>query len=67
MLTPYSVHYHLTEKILAERENVLKKAYDKNPARFKHQQPTAGVLPKAAWINKPENEEEQLKMEGVAV
>jgi len=56
LLTPKQVHYGLADDILAQRAQVLREAFDKNAARFKGRCPQPPVLPKAAWINRPDNE-----------
>ena len=56
LLTPKQVHYGLADEILAQRLQVLKEAFDKNANRFKGKCPQPPVLPKAAWINRPDNE-----------
>ena len=47
-LTPFRA-----QQIVKERQEVLKKAYDKNPDRFKRGVPTPLTLPQAVWINPP--------------
>jgi len=56
LLTPKQVHYGVADDILAQRSRVLKKAFAKNATRFKGKCPQPPVLPKAAWINRPDNE-----------
>jgi hypothetical protein len=41
------------QQIVKERQEVLKKAYDKNPDRFKRGVPTPLTFPQAVWINPP--------------
>jgi len=53
LLTPEQVHDGLAQQIVKERQEVLKKAYDKNPDRFKRGVPTPLTLPQAVWINPP--------------
>ncbi len=57
-LTPEDVHYGRAEQIIKERENVLRRAFDLNPNRFKGKMPKPMQLPKAAWINKPDENNE---------
>lgn len=57
-LTPEDVHYGRAEQIIKKRENVLKRAFDLNPNRFKGKMPKPMQLPKAAWINKPNENNE---------
>ena len=52
-LHPADVHAGNTDTIVAARQNVLNDAYQANPARFRHRQPTAATPPAEAWINKP--------------
>lgn len=56
MLTPSMLHHGVAEQVLEHREIVLEKAFFKNPLRFKNKKPTAGNVPEAAWINKPEEQ-----------
>lgn len=53
MLTPCAVHYGKAEKIIAQRNDVLLRAFAANPARFKYRQPRQKDLPTEVWINKP--------------
>ncbi len=43
-----------------KKQKVLEEAFEQNPARFKNRVPSAGSVPEAAWINKPENHVPQL-------
>lgn len=54
LLTPADVHYGRAEKIRQERQKVLQKAYQKNPERFVQGPPKVPQLPKAVWINPPQ-------------
>ena len=56
MLTPYQVHYKMTDKIISQRNCILEKAYYKHPERFVKGIPKTEEVPKAVWINKPETE-----------
>ena len=56
LMTPENVHYGMAPKIYEDRANVLKTAFNLNPKRFKGNVPKPPVLPKAAWINKPETD-----------
>jgi putative transposase len=56
LLTPMQVHYGFADDILAQRSQVLEEAFDENVNRFKGKCPQPPVLPKAAWINRPDNE-----------
>lgn len=53
MLTPATVHYERSPQVLEAREAVLAAAYARHPDRFVRKPPTAGLAPKAVWINKP--------------
>lgn len=53
LLTPEQVHDGLAQQIVKERQEILEKAYDKNPDRFKRGVPTPLTLPQAVWINPP--------------
>lgn len=59
LVTPEQLHYGLAQQIYDERANVLLKAYDKNPMRFKGKLPKPPSLPIAAWINKPKPEKDR--------
>ena len=56
LMTPENVHYGMAQQIYEDRVEVLKSAFDLNPKRFKGNVPKPPVLPKAAWINKPETD-----------
>ena len=53
LLTPEDVHYGRASRILEDRKDVLRVAYEKHPERFKGRIPTPASLPDAVWINKP--------------
>ena len=55
MLTPHAVHHGQGQAVLDQRQRTLEAAWAKNPQRFVHGQPQAGDLPKAVWINPPDN------------
>lgn len=57
LMTPEQVHYGLAQKVYEDRCKVLRSAYEKTPERFKGRVPKPHALPKAAWINKPENKD----------
>ena len=57
LMTPEQVHLGLSEKIHRQRSEVLNKAFEKNPIRFKYKKPVPLKLPKAAWINKPSSDD----------
>jgi putative transposase len=52
-LTPWEVHHGMAETRLAEREGVLRKAFEATPERFVRGAPTPLALPREVWINKP--------------
>jgi putative transposase len=54
--TPEQVHYGLAQRVIAHRAEVLDSAFERHPKRFKGKRPKPFLLPKAAWINKPNNE-----------
>jgi putative transposase len=62
LMTPYMVHHRLAETCNEKRQAVLLSAYAAHPERFVMGQPTTIPLPEAAWINKPENEEEEARL-----
>lgn len=53
LLTPADVHFGRAQAVLAQRQQVLAAAYQKNPERFVKGQPTPPQLPQAVWINPP--------------
>ena len=53
-VTPENMHTGETHKIREKRCHVLNKAYQKHPERFVNGVPQPPEIPKAAWINKPE-------------
>jgi len=55
---PAHVHYGQHETIHAARADVLAAAYVRNPQRFVRKHPQPPVLPAAAWINKPADNED---------
>jgi len=57
-LTPYDVHYGLTETRRAAREAALRTAFAATPERFVRGVPVPPPLPQAVWINKPRRLEE---------
>ncbi len=52
-LPPADVHYGRAEKLLEQRAEVLRTAFEKHSAWFKGRLPSPGALPKATWINPP--------------
>jgi putative transposase len=60
LLTTEQVHYGLDREVLKHRAQVLEAAFKQHPARFKGKLPRPMEPPKAAWINKPDNEAVQI-------
>jgi putative transposase len=57
-LTPADVHYGRAPEILAQRQIVMNEAFARHPERFVAGAPKVPALPKAVWINPPENQSE---------
>jgi len=55
LLTPFDVHYGLAGQRRAEREKVLRTAFEMTPERFVRGVPKPLALPQAVWINKPKD------------
>ncbi len=55
MLTPDFVLHGRADAVLAARQRVLDDAYAANPERFVNGPPLATRLPRAVWINPPED------------
>jgi len=53
LMTPEQVHYGFADQIAEQRSEVLRSAFLKYPERFKGKMPIPPPLPEAAWINKP--------------
>jgi putative transposase len=53
LLTPAVVHYDLVDQVQAQRQQVLRTAYDRHPERFVKGQPVPPALPQEVWINQP--------------
>lgn len=53
LLTPADVHFGRTQAVLAQRQQVLSVAFQKNPERFVRGLPSPAQLPPAVWINPP--------------
>ena len=53
-LTPETVHYGQAEVVIKARQEVLDEAYRCHPERFLGGPPVAPPLPKAVWINPPD-------------
>jgi putative transposase len=52
-LTPAQVHSGRAQTVLAEREQVMRAAYDRHPERFVRGLPRVAPLPQGVWINPP--------------
>ena len=55
MLTPGDVYYGKARDVLAGRQTALDEAYAAHPERFPNGAPTGKALPKAVYINPPED------------
>ena len=53
MLTPEMLHYGRAQEVIQQRQEVLNRAYIRNPERFVRACPTPQSPPTAAWINPP--------------
>jgi len=53
--TPADVHHDRAAEVRAARAAVLDTAYHTHPDRFVHKRPEPPALPRAAWINRPDN------------
>lgn len=58
MFTPEQVHYKMWIPAFNRRNEVVKKAFEKNPERFVKGISTIPIVPQTVWINKPTNESE---------
>ena len=56
--TPADVHYGLAEAVRDKRAGVLRAAYAAHPERFGSKPPEPPRMPDAAWINRPDQPEE---------
>jgi putative transposase len=56
--TPADVHYGRAATVQAHRATVLDAAYTAHPERFVRKPPTPSELPTAAWINKPNGDDD---------
>ena len=63
-LTPESVHYHQSQKILEKRQAVLDEAYKNKPERFNHKKPKVKQVPEAVYINPPKMTNTDLQIGG---
>jgi putative transposase len=53
LLTPADVHFGRAQAVLAQRQQVLAAAFQKNPERFVRGLPSPAQLPLSVWINPP--------------
>jgi putative transposase len=53
LMTPAMVHYGQAAEVMAQRQAILKAAYETHPERFVKGLPIPPQLPEAAWINPP--------------
>jgi putative transposase len=58
LLTPADVHYGRAPAIIAQRQEVLRVAYEQHPERFVQGLPKPPQLPQAVWINPPKQLDE---------
>jgi putative transposase len=58
LMTPETVHYGRAETRRVERSRVLAEAYHAKPERFVNGAPQPPKLPTAAWINKPDTQQD---------
>ncbi|WP_285222845.1 IS3 family transposase [Frankia nepalensis] len=59
LLTPATVHHGEAALVRETRARVLDGAYAAHPERFVRRPPTPPKLPQPAWINRPQQEEDQ--------
>lgn len=59
LMKPEQVHYGLAYQIYQDRAEVLRKAFENHPLRFKGKCAKPPEPPKAAWINKPKADEDK--------
>ena len=53
LLTPATVHYQQSDRLILQRQSVLDVAYAAHPERFVRRPPKHPSLPDAVWINPP--------------
>jgi putative transposase len=59
LMTPQQVHYGLANQIYNDRSQVLQRAFEQQPNRFKGKRPVPPEIPKETWINKPNPEKDE--------
>lgn len=67
LLTPADVHYGRADAMLAQRQEVLLRAYETYPDRFVNGPPKVSVLPAAVWINPPRDSAQQSNMDSPTI
>ena len=60
MMTPADVHFGRAERTVEARNDVLARAWEKNPERFPNGKPAVRPLDREVWINKPEQSTTQM-------
>lgn len=58
LMTPQQVHYGQALQLQSQRAKVLESAFKNHEKRFKGRMPKPFPLPDAAWINKPDNNQD---------
>lgn len=58
LMTPAAVHYGQAEELRTARARVLERAFHNHPERFVHGTPQPPKLPRAVWINPPDEQQE---------
>jgi putative transposase len=58
LLTPSSLHYGQAQEIINARKETLHQAWQQYPERFINGVPKPAALPKAAWINPPQRNQQ---------
>ena len=67
LLPPEIVHYGLAEETIEQRREVLQKAFDRHPKRFKNRPPQVPNPPREVWINPPKSDEEETTVEDSSI
>jgi putative transposase len=57
LLTPASVHYGWTDRVVSQRQQVLQAAYAAHPDRFVKGAPVVLAPPQEVWINQPKTDQ----------
>lgn len=61
LMTPAMVHQGIAGDVWDARQEILRRAFNRNPDRFVRGIPSPPKLPTAAWINKPKTETNEFK------